>query len=708
MNIFKWKKSKLLLSTTSIVGLSTLLVSCGTFESNQFNNKHFAFDIDHDNKIIFGHSFSSSNTEAKTLAEIVKQWNEQAKNLPGFLPMELQAFANGYGGATQSIQTFLKTKDKKKIPNIVTNYPSLLAIVNSTNMALPIIHDFKSSKPSGSEAEQQLYNTLKQDGVSAFLDYNSEIPLLDSKGIYSLPFAKSSQILSIDKMVLAYIVDKAMSDPNTQATIAPNDKLFEEISQIKAGGQHAADLAEVEKIWKDYKSIPVANGGLAGYQFSSKVFENYTDTIDLADRIVKTFPNSVTQGNDLTKARGAFGIDNAATSFFSMVTGYNNGDRSKGIAVLNTKNNRVDYNSYWKDTSSPRYQAFKAAYDVLDNGINNKSVYIASAGEYNSLYLKNHQEAFSLGSSAGYKYNYFPKNKTQFVVQYQDSTGANKTTVNINPQFAALINKRTHFGTGTQGRYTLPSLLGNNKTINIYEETKKDLDKIIENIGDKTFIYFTAKSIPTDLDVKSTETLKFPENFKYFPFILKNVSSYENQDTNSKLNEDETQTLPGPEKFNKNSEKHSIVSQGADLIAIHANKKEDEAVRLFLNWLLNTKVRFPKGDSGVEEITPIEYWVQQTSYIAPYKPTFENTSFSTDSNAGKRITWTEFNKFLLNDNANNKYQLIYDTADAQSASFRDKLGTTMSAVLSKAQVGDRLNFDQFLEELQVNLGPKFK
>lgn len=714
MNLSKLKKSKILLPLGSAIGLGSLLVSCGVGSNNSTKTAgdKFAFDTNDDNKLVFGYSFSSSGNETKALTEIVKQWNQTAKNLPGFLPMELLPFAGGYNGATQSIQTFLKSQDKNKIPNIVTNYPSLLAIVNSSGMALPIVHDFKSGTASGSEAEKQLYKTLKEDGIDAFLNYNSEIPLLDSKGIYSLPFAKSSQILSIDKMVLAYIVDKAMQDSNP-ATIAPGDKLFTEISKIKSSSQYSADLAEVAKIWKDYKSVPASQGGLAGYQFNSQIFDNYEQMVDFADRVVKSFPNSVTQGSDLTRAKAVFGIDNAATSFFSMVAGYNNGDKSKAISVL--KGDRVDYKSYWNDKSSPRYQAFKAAYDLLDKGINNKSLYIGGAGEYNSLYLKNHQEAFFIGSSAGYKYNFFPKGKTQFLVKYTDSTGKQKTTASLDAKYVAIITKDTKFEEKVNDKnkkgkkntkytsYTIPSLLGGKKTI--AEETKAQLEEMIKTIGDKSYLLFTAASAPKDIDPKTIVKLNAPDSYKkYPPFLLKTYISSEQQNTSSKLNEDEMETLAGPEKFDSNSQKNSIVSQGADLIAIHANKKEDEAVRVFLNWLLNTKVDFGQG----QQLTPIEYWVQQTSYIAPYKSTFENKAFASDSNAGKRITWTEFNKFLSTDNANNKYQLIYDTADASSAKFRDGLGTTMSAVLSKAQSGIKVDFDQFLKELNTNLGPKFK
>ncbi|AHH45536.1 P68 family surface lipoprotein [Mesomycoplasma bovoculi] len=711
MNLSKLKKSKILLPLGSAIGLGSLLVSCGVGSNNSTKTigDKFAFDTNDDNKLIFGHSFSSSGNETKALTEIVKQWNQTAKNLPGFLPMELLPFAGGYNGATQNIQTFLKSQDKSKIPNIVTNYPSLLAIVNSNEMALPIVHDFKSGTASGSEAEKQLYNTLKEDGIDAFLNYNSEIPLLDSKGIYSLPFAKSSQILSIDKMVLAYIVDKAMND-TTPATIASGDKLFTEISQIKSSNsKYSADLAEVAKIWKEYTSVPESQGGLAGYQFNSQIFDNYEQMVDFADRVVKSFPNSVTQGSDLTRAKAVFGIDNAATSFFSMVAGYNNGDKSKAISVL--KGDRVDYKSYWNDKSSPRYQAFKAAYDLLDKGINNKSLYIGGAGEYNSLYLKNHQEAFFIGSSAGYKYNFFPKGKTQFLVKYTDSAGNQKTTTSLDAKYAAIIDKNTTFKkleekTSKNGtKYTSYTISGpSGKGKKIAEETKTQLEEMIKTIGDKSYLLFTAASAPKDIDPKTIEKLNAPDSFKYLPFLLKTYISSEQQNTSSKLNEDEMETLAGPEKFDSNSQKNSIVSQGADLIAIHANKKEDEAVRVFLNWLLNTKVEFGQG----QQLTPIEYWVQQTSYIAPYKSTFENKAFANDSNAGKRITWTEFNKFLSTDNANNKYQLIYDTADASSAKFRDGLGTTMSAVLSKAQSGEKVDFDQFLEELGKNLGPKFK
>ncbi|WP_434336930.1 P68 family surface lipoprotein [Mesomycoplasma conjunctivae] len=699
----KFNKTKLL-AISSTLGLGvTAFVSCGVSFSR--------YDTAKDGKIVFGHSFSSTGNEAKVIDAIVKAWNEQAKDLPGFLRMEISPFSGSYNGAASQINTYLESKDQNKLPNIITNYPSLLAIVNKYDMTLPFVSDFESQTTSSSEsevvknAENSVRKFLKDKTAPTFLDINKEIPLLDPKGIYSIPFAKSTEILSINQMVLGYIIDQATKDTNP-ATIAEDSKeFFEKMTTLINSEQKKADLEEVKKIWKEYSP---SEQGLSGYVFKRETFNNYTDLFDLARRIKVAFPK-LAEGNDLTKAKAVFGIDTSPNAIFELVSSVNNGDKSKNISVLNRDIQQVDYTSYFNDKNSDRYKSFKLAYDLLKSGIKDKTTYYSASGEFNSSFFKNHQEVFSTGSSAGYFHNFFEKNNKKTTLTFKDKNGEEKS-VNIDkPQFSVTIDKNTTFEKEEKGsRYKFKSP---SSRIRFSEKTKEKVEEFIKTLKDdeKTFL-FTSEELIKGIDQEVVQNLDNDTKFKPFVVKVSNFVSVVAQDANSQLNEDELLVISAPTQYANDSKySKSVISQGPDLIGIHANAEEDEATKVFVNWFLTAEVQYPaslsKNEKKTKTMTGIDFWTQNTSYITPFKETFENTKFATDRNLGKRVSWEQFKKFFGQNESN--YKLIYDAADSQSASFRSGLRSAFDSVQSRAIQGEDVDFDGFLGILKTNLGPSF-
>lgn len=136
------------------------------------------------------------------------------------------------------------------------------------------------------------------------------------------------------------------------------------------------------------------------------------------------------------------------------------------------------------------------------------------------------------------------------------------------------------------------------------------------------------------------------------------------------------------------------------MIFIHANEKEDRAVKAFVNWILTEKVDF--GDK-FGKITPVEYFSKATSYLLPLKSTL-STDVSKPKNKGQKLALEQFSRFN-DEQAKAKYSLVYDNADARSSVFRSNLDSTVAQMQSlKAANGTVPSFNDFLNTLSQNLG----
>lgn len=690
INKFKFSnkfKKIFLTSLFSIAPITFLAAACTTNEGSRF-------DSNEDGKIVFGHSYSSSGNESKALKKIIELWNSTAKDKKDFMKMEEQYFQGGYNGASASINNYLETKDRIKLPNIVTNYASLLAIVNKYSMTFPIVSDFTSNEDPSDEQEKATKDFLKKQGISDFLQINSEIPFLDAKGVYTIPFAKSTEGLLINKVLFGWIIDKATKDSKKAATIKKEDKAyFDKFTELVTKSND--DVTEIEKIWKDYVSN---EEGLAGYEFKKSDLENFVDLQKLSSRILKAFPKALT-GSALTSAKSALGVDNSATLIFSLARSLSENDKSKEVTVLDRQKNLIDYTSYMDQPNSDRYKNFEKIYNLISEGIKDKSIYFTSAGEYNSTYFRNHQQVFSIGSSAGFYHNYIKATDKNYLVGFQYD-GSEKIYSVSNAKYAAVVKSSDLTDTSKD---LVVDAVNKKDKVTIKAKLLPKIKELVEKNSKKEVFYFTSRSEkPSGIVEGSYEVLDKDEEFK--PIIIPTYTGMQETSGSAAVNEKELDMVAAPHKFDKDSKITGVFAQGPDLIFIHATEKEDRAVKAFVNWILTEKVDFG-GKSGTS--TPIEYFAKSSSYLLPLKSTLSGNVYRA-RNQGQKVALEEFKKFS-SESSKTGYSLVYDNADAASATFRSTLDTTVSQMQSlKASDGKLRTFAEFLKILKTNLGAPYR
>ncbi|WP_069096663.1 P68 family surface lipoprotein [Mesomycoplasma ovipneumoniae] len=685
------KISRIFLSSLSVLAPIGLIASCGVFSGSN-GVRGFSFDTEDDGKLVFGHNFSSSGNEIKALNKIIELWNTTQKDKPDFIKMEQQSFQGGYSGASNQINTYLETKDRLKLPNIVTNYSSLLAIVNKYSMTFPIVSDLKSDQDPTDESEKNIKNFLKEQGIEDFLQINSEIPFLDEKGVYTLPFGKSSEGLYVNKVLFGWIIQQAMNDQNP-ATIKAEDKaFFDEFTKLAT--EKTEDVSEIKKLWKEY--VP-STDGLSGYEFKKSDIENFSDLQKLSSRIVKAFPKAL-EGSSLTAAKSVLGIDNAATLIYGLSRSLSENDKSKEVTVLNRKENLISYTSFFNKPETDRYKNLKQIYDLFAKGMADKSIYFTAPGEYNSTYFRNHQQLFSIGSTAGFHHNYIRSNSKNYKVSFtfKDAGHIYSPT---SPRFAAVIKESDLADISKE--ITVKAIDGKSN-VKIKQPILAEIKSLLEQNPQKELFYFTSRDeTPSGIIEGSYKVLDATEQFK--PIVITGYNGIEEASASSSLNEEEMDILAAPHKFDNNSKITAVTAQGPDLIFIHANEKEDRAVKAFVNWILTEEVDFG-GQYG--KTTPVEYFSKATSYLLPLKSTL-STDVSKPKNKGQKLALEQFSRFN-NEQAKAKYSLVYDNADARSSVFRSNLDSTVSQMQSlKAANGTVPDFNSFLNSLSQNLGPDF-
>ncbi|MHA0261096.1 P68 family surface lipoprotein [Mesomycoplasma ovipneumoniae] len=677
------KISRIFLSSLSVLAPVGLIASCGVASR---------FDTPEDGKLVFGHNFSSSGDELKALNKIIELWNTTQKDKPDFIEMKEQSFQGGYPGASSQIDTYLNTKDRLKLPNIVTNYSSLLAIVNKHQMTFPIVSDLKSDQDPTDESEKITKKFLKEQGIEDFLQINSEIPFLDEKGVYTLPFGKSSEGLYVNKVLFGWIIEQAMKDTNP-AKIKPEDKaFFDEFTKLVA--QKPKDVAEIKRLWKEY--VP-STDGLSGYEFKKSDIENFSDLQKLSSRIVKAFPKAL-EGSSLTAAKSVLGIDNAATLIYGLSRSLSENDKSKEVTVLNRKENLISYTSFFKKPESDRYKNLKQVYDLITKGMADKSIYFTAPGEYNSTYFRNHQQLFSIGSTAGYRHNFLRANDKNYKVSF---THENVEHIySPNAKFSAVIKESD---LADISKDIQVKALNGKDNVKIKQSILAEIKSLLEKNPKKELFYFTDRDeVPSGIIEGSYKVLDKEEKFK--PIVITGYNGLEIAEASSSLNEEEMDVLAAPHKFDNNSKITAVTAQGPDLIFIHANEKEDRAVKAFVNWILTEEVDFG-GKFG--KITPVEYFSKATSYLLPLKSTL-SPDVSKPKNKGQKLALEQFSRFN-NEQSKANYSLVYDNADSRSSKFRTNLDSTVSQMQSlKAANGTVPDFESFLNSLSQNLGPEFK
>ncbi|CRH24260.1 hypothetical protein JIY74_32355 [Vibrio harveyi] len=114
-------------------------------------------------------------------------------------------------------------------------------------MTLPFVLD-RDNSSKNTEDQNKINNFLKQNISDIFLKNNTYIPGITTNGIYSIPMGKSSELLSIDGILLGFIINEATKASPTPATIKSEDaEFFKKYQDMAKDEKKADDITQIKK-----------------------------------------------------------------------------------------------------------------------------------------------------------------------------------------------------------------------------------------------------------------------------------------------------------------------------------------------------------------------------------------------------------------------------------------------------------------------------
>uniref|UniRef100_UPI00133052D9 P68 family surface lipoprotein n=1 Tax=Mycoplasmoides pneumoniae TaxID=2104 RepID=UPI00133052D9 len=234
-------------------------------------------------------------------------------------------------------------------------------------------------------------------------------------------------------------------------------------------------------------------------------------------------------------------------------------------------------------------------------------------------------------------------------------------------------------------------------TSNKAKSTKKESSKVIG--------YTTTDSVRED--GKNIFAIDRVNGENYDRKIIVGAKA-ETLNQSSTLQSEEAIVLPAPGKYLNGDPKKVTITQGPNIIGIHANEKENAETQKFVDWFLNSpqtwekQSRDKKGSS--EKQTAAEFFAESASYILPLKEIFDKNDTKTEKGKNSKTqqrtnTYAEKALELFKQISQNQIVSYSDPSDFRSGKFRDAIGATFNAAVSS-----KADFNKFVQNFTATLG----
>ncbi len=190
------------------------------------------------------------------------------------------------------------------------------------------------------------------------------------------------------------------------------------------------------------------------------------------------------------------------------------------------------------------------------------------------------------------------------------------------------------------------------------------------------------------------------ENYERKIIVGATVETLEQSTT---LQSEEAIVLAAPGKYKDSDQKRVMITQGPNLIGVHANTKENEETKKFVNWFLNKTESWEVKGNGkdsqtTKSLTPAQYFAESASYILPLKETVEKDH----KEQTNKNTYVAKALEMLKEVSENKSVSYSDPSDFRSGRFRDALGANFNATINS-----KANFEKFFQGFKAALGSDF-
>ncbi|MBN4084477.1 P68 family surface lipoprotein [Mycoplasma sp. CSL10166] len=681
------------------------------------------FDQVNDGVIKIGTTFSETGPQARSLNKTLEAYNalvekkeivrknanlteeqkqEEYKKLgvsEFALPVQQQNLGSGYDAGKDDVSSKLNAKDTNGFYNLTINYAPVAATLASKNMLL----SFNDQETS--------INTDITEFDKSFVSNNDDLENVINKSTYVLPFFKSTQVLSINASVMSYILEKMIENG---ATYANNESELEFKKMIEAG---KGDRASVEKIWGQ----PVSNARsiLTNVKLNFDMFNNYSDLIKFSVIAQSLFTESA---KNTSSSVHVFGIDDIAGVYEQALYSSLNADSRLMLQkVVRESDGRTSINfTNIKNSNQSTYKNSNAIFDVFSNAFEKGAVYAFPGGQYSSTTQTEHKIAFSIGSTAGYSYNF--KKAGNAVSVYKTADGKvvlnddNKTFLEygLTPKkgqkpedvigYISSYKNQLLKSTSDKkvGKYDYKSKDASSDTklesfLNAQSSTllvidKKDFDLLKVN---ETF-----KANETELSGKYIElingnkevVLVLVSSANKNEFLAKMGLSFESRSDQDYLNENELISRVTPTKWESKDAKKVLYLQGPSLIGVHANEVEDNATKAFVKWLMNNKEQLLSLQKSMSYITPVSNF--NTFTEEEKKKIYGNNKYL-------QVALEEFGKVSEDDD----YVAFEEPAGEYSASFRKQIKAAWDARQKEYSdnAATKTDFNKFVETMTQGL-----
>ncbi|QKT05352.1 P68 family surface lipoprotein [Mycoplasma sp. OR1901] len=681
------------------------------------------FDQENDGKIKIGTTFSETGAQAKSLNAAIDVYNELVKQkdavknnssltdeqkeaeykklgvIEGAMPVEQQNLGSGYDAGKEDVTNKLNTKDTTGFYNLVINYAPVAATLASKNMLL----SFNHLDPS--------INTDITSFDSAFISNNDDLENVVNKSTYVLPFFKSTQVLSINASVMSYILEKMIENG---ASYIDKDSEAKFTEMINAG---KGDRESVQKIWGE--PISTAKTLLSGKKLDFAMFDNYVDLIDFSMLAQSLFNES---SNKVDSSVHVFGIDDIAGVYEQALFSSLGADSNLMLQkVVRGNDGRATINfTNIKNDQQNTYKKSKIIFEKFSKAFESGAVYSFPGGQYSSTTQTEHKIAFSIGSTAGYSYNFKKAGKATSVYKTSDSKvqlkADDKTFLEfgLTPKsgdkpaevigYVSSYKNKVLKSTSDKkpGKYDYKSLSteSDTKLEGLFSQqnsefvliSKKDFDllkantQFTANQNDITPKYVELKN--GDNDVVLLLVSKADKN----DFLGKLGLKFESKTDKDYLNENELLPRVTPTKWEKTDAKKVLYLQGPSLIGIHSNQSEDIATKAFVKWLINNNEQMLALQKSMSYITPISKFNELDE---------ENKKKIYGNNNYLKVALEEFGK--VSQEAD--YVAFEEPAGEYSASFRKQIKAAWDARQKEFsdKTATKSDFSKFVETMTQGL-----
>ncbi|MCU4116874.1 P80 family lipoprotein [Mycoplasma zalophi] len=659
-------------------------------------------------------------TDAKrhdALETIISEYNkylddtENSQELKDALKVESNYnFGFSYTDVYNNLKQKIVAKDKKTLGNLVLNYPSTAVFLGSHDMILDL-------------------DDVNTDLVNKSTIESYRILGLDSSKKWILPFGQSSEILSVNKLLLGYILnilDTKYSQTHTDMLISNenNSILNESLELFKQQNQASKDY--LENLWKLNDANQIDFSEYEINKLDDFIISTYDGMLKFSYFIAKILNNI---GN--TNKLFALGMDNPVNELFmQMYNQANNNFDDYYLKPLKSKQYILNYyEAITKKENNEFTSLLKQYVDLANTGRFYTQFNIAT--DFNSTTLQTqHVMLYSISSSLAYNYvkyvpqSYSYKNETISYLGIGDwvnggaGVGADTFLYNLEPnntqEYTEWKNKKPTKSSAfitNQNINEIKEFSGGLSELKILHNSSPSKDLFLNNKEDFQKIYFT-KKIPSESDIKlvnsiltgikSAKTIEeinkleeqLPKNY-YAYWLLKNFNKIDNNSKPSML-KNEALITSIPLKNNSSSKNRgTFIVQGPSIIGLHASEKADKATKIFLKWLYSDyKIQIQVNKSLSLSLTPVETFAFKSGYLFP------------SDNFVKEYRKTSPNPFLNtfldniekseNENGPIPYQ---DIADLNSNSFRDAVNSAINQAIKLGQTTQKITFDKVMEAI---------